>query len=222
MSEPSQPAPRTAASLAESLGESLGGRRGMVESGLPGLVFVVAFTASGQDLRLSVWLAVAAGALLMVARLVRRETLQHALAGFIGVAVCAWIADRTGRAENFFLPGLWINAGYAAAYALSIALRWPLLGVVVGPLAGQGMAWRRDPAALKAYSRASWIWVAMFLLRLAVQLPLYLSGAVVALGVARLAMGWPLFLVAIYLSWLLLRRVPGVALPSVAGAQPDR
>jgi Protein of unknown function (DUF3159) len=199
-----------------SLAESLGGRRGVAESGLPSIVFVAAYTASGQDLRVSVWLALVAGAVLAVVRLVRRETVQHAVAGFVGVAIAAWIASRTGRAENFFLPGLLINAGYAAAYAVSILARWPLLGVIVGPLSGHGMAWRDDPVALRGYSRASWIWVAMFVLRLIVQLPLYLTGAVVALGVARLAMGWPLFVVAIYLSWLVLRRVPGISVPSMA------
>src|SRR5205823_503543 len=106
---------------------------------------------------------------------------------------------------NFFLPGLLINTAYAAAYTVSILVRWPLLGVVVGPLFGEGMAWRRDPVRRRAYSLASWIWVAMFLMRIAVQLPLYLSKELVALGVARLAMGWPLFLLAIWLSYRLLQ-----------------
>ena len=117
----------------------------------------------------------------------------------------AFIADRTGRAEDFFLPGLLLNAAYAAAYLVSIAIRWPLLGVILGPITGEGMSWRSDPERVRLYSRASWIWVGVFALRLAVQLPLYLAGAVLALGIAKTAMGLPIFLVAIWLSYLVLR-----------------
>jgi Protein of unknown function (DUF3159) len=139
-------------------------------------------------------------------RLARRETLQFAFAGLIGVGIAAFISSRTGRAEDFFLPGLLLNAGYATAYAISIWVRWPLIGVIVGPLVGDGMAWRRDPARVRVYVKASWIWVGVFLVRLAVQLPLYLSGAVVALGIARAAMGVPIFAVAIWLNYLVLRQ----------------
>ena len=138
-------------------------------------------------------------------RLLRRAPLQFVLAGFVGVALAAFIADRTGRAEDFFLPGLLLNAAYAAAYLVSIAIRWPLLGVILGPITGEGMSWRSDPERVRLYSRASWIWVGVFGLRLAVQLPLYLAGAVLALGIAKTAMGLPIFLVAIWLSYLVLR-----------------
>jgi len=109
------------------------------------------------------------------------------------------------RLPDFFLPGLVANAGYALAYAISIAVRWPLLGVFLAIASNRGMEWRHDPARVRAYSRASWVWVALFSLRLAVQLPLYLTGAVVALGVTRVAMGVPLFAVGIWLSWVILR-----------------
>lgn len=191
----------------DTLVTALGGRRGLAEAGLPSLVFVAVLTAT-TSLTPAVWAAVAVAAALTAFRLWRRETLQHAIAGFFGVALGAFIAHRTGEAENFYLPGLFLNAGYGAVYLVSILVRWPLLGVVVGPLIGEGTAWRSEPARLRAYSRASWVWVAMFVLRLAVQLPLYLSGAVVALGVMRVAMGLPGVLVAGWVSYLLLRRVP--------------
>lgn len=184
---------------------ALGGRHGILDSGLPGLAFVVAYTASGQDLNTAIWTAIAVGAVLFGIRVVRRETLQFAIAGFFGVAIAAFIAKQTGRAEDFFLPGLLLNLGYAAAYAISIAIRWPLLGVIVGPLNNEGMDWRKDPERLRLYSRASWIWVGMFCLRLAVQLPLYFAGELVALGVAKTAMGFPVFALAAWLSYLILR-----------------
>lgn len=184
---------------------AIGGRHGILDSGLPGLAFVVTYTANGQELDSAIWAAIAVGAVLFGIRVVRRETLQFAIAGFIGVAIAAFIAKQTGRAEDFFLPGLLLNLGYAAAYAISIAVRWPLLGVIVGPLNNEGMEWRKDPERLKLYSRASWIWVGMFTLRLAVQLPLYFAGELVALGIAKTAMGFPVFAVAAWLSYLILR-----------------
>lgn len=188
-----------------SIAESLGGWLGIVESGLPAIAFVTAYTATGQDATLSAGIALAIGIVLAIVRIVRRQTVRYALSGLAGVALAAFIVSRTGRAEDFFLPGLLMNAGYALAYLISIAIGWPLLGVFIGAVTGQGMKWRDDPELVRAYSRASWIWVVMFVLRLAVQLPLYLAGAVVALGVARVAMGAPLFAVAAWLSWLLLR-----------------
>lgn len=191
-----------------TIAESLGGRLGIVESGLPAIAFVTAYTATGQDATLSATIAFGIGVVLAAARLARRQTVRYALSGLAGVALAAFIVSRTGRAEDFFLPGLLMNAGYAVAYLISIFVGWPLLGVFVGAITGQGMKWRDDPDLVRAYSRASWIWVAMFLLRLAVQLPLYLAGAVVVLGVARVAMGAPLFAIAAWLSWLLLRPAP--------------
>jgi hypothetical protein len=175
--------------------DAMGGRHGIAESGIPALVFVIAYT---------VWSAVGVGVVAAVVRLLRRETLQFALAGLAGVALAAFVASRTGRAEDFFLPGLLLNAGYAAAYAISIAVRWPLIGLIVGALLGEGTSWRENRDEVRLYSRASWIWVGVFVLRLAVQLPLYLTGSLVALGVAKTAMGLPVFLLGVWLTYLVL------------------
>jgi hypothetical protein len=187
---------------------SLGGPQGIADSSLPALAFVITYTVGGNEIGLAAWVAVGVGALMAGVRIVRREPLQFVLAGFVGVALAAFIADRTGRAEDFFLPGLLLNAAYASAYLISIVIRWPLLGVILGPITGEGLRWRNDPERVRLYSRASWIWVGVFTLRLAVQLPLYLAGAVLALGIAKTAMGLPIFLVAIWLSYLVLRDEP--------------
>lgn len=192
--------------------DEMGGPQGVADSSLPGLLFVIAYTVSGGDLSLSALLAVALGGGLAVVRRIRGESLRFAITGFFGVAIAAFIATRTGRAEDFFLPGLLFNAGYALAYAVSIAIGWPLIGVIVGPIIGQGMRWRDDPKQVSAYRRASWVWVGMFLLRLSVQLPLYLAGSLLALGIARTAMGLPLFLLCLWVTWLVLRR-GGLDLP---------
>lgn len=198
MSESKQPTP--------DLIEALGGRRGVADSGLPALAFVTVYSLNGQELTTAAWTAVGVAAVLTAVRLWRRETLQFAFSGLIGVAIAAFIATRSGRAEDFFLPGILLNAAYATAYLVSIAIRWPLLGVLLGPITGEGMKWRSDPYKVALYSRASWIWVGVFALRLSVQLPLYLAGAVVALGIARTALGLPIFALAAWLSYLILRQ----------------
>lgn len=191
---------------ADSILSAVGGRLGVAESTLPATVFVVAVVVTGDDTRLSAIVAVGLAAVLALARIARRQTPVYALSGVIGVAIAGYVASRTGKAEDFFLPGLLLNVAYASAYAVSIAVRWPLIGVILNLVGGRwDSSWRRDPELVRAYSRASWIWVALFLLRLAVQLPLYLADALVALGTARVAMGVPLFVVGVWLSWLVLR-----------------
>lgn len=200
--------------------DELGGPQGIADSSIPGLVFVIAYTVTGQDLSLAAGIAVGIALLISVIRLFRGERARYAASGFLGVALAAFIATRTGKAENFFLPGLFFNAGYALVYAVSIAVRWPLMGVFIGPLIGEGMNWRQDPERVRLFNRVSWLWVGTFLLRLAVQLPLYFSGALVALGVAKTAMGLPIFALVIYLTYLMLRAA-GIDLKQKQEADTD-
>ena len=188
-----------------SLGDAVGGPLGVAESVLPPITFITAYTVLGSEPAPAAWIAVAVGAVAAVARVLRGQTVQYALAGLFGVGLAAFIVSRTGRAEDFFVPGLLANAAYAVGCAISIAVRYPAVGLAVGSLRGEGMEWRADPMRLRAYIRATWIWVGIFTLRLAVQLPLYLAGAVVALGTARVAMGFPIFALGVWLSWLILR-----------------
>ena len=85
-------------------------------------------------------------------------------------------------------------------------IRWPILGVVLGPILGENLGWRKNPVRLRAYLLAGWVWVALFVVRLALQVPLYLANQTTALGVVTLIVGWPLFLVTLYLTWAILKR----------------
>lgn len=185
--------------------DALGGPHGVADSSIPSLAFVVAYTFGGNDLGLAIWIALGVAGAIAAIRLIRRDPIQYAIVGVAGVGLAAFVADRTGKAEDFFVPGLLLNAGYALGYLVSILVRRPLIGLIVGPLTGRGLEWRNDPAKIEAYSRASWIWVGVFSLRLAVQLPLYFAGALLALGIAKTAMGIPLFLIAIYLTYRVLK-----------------
>jgi hypothetical protein len=197
-----------------SVAEAIGGPVGVVETSLPGVVYVLAYAISGSDTTLSAGVALAVALVLAVLRLARRETPRHAFSGLLGVAIAAFVATRSGRAEDFYLPGLLLNAAYAAAFLISIAVRRPLVGLIAGSISGEGTSWREDPQRVRSFARASWLWVGLFLTRLSVQLPLYFAGAVVALGVARTAMGIPLFAIGIWLTWRLVRRMPAPPPPA--------
>jgi hypothetical protein len=193
--------------------EAVGGPLGMAETAIPAVAFVVAYTVTGSNTNTSAMVAVGIALVLTIVRLVKRESPRHALSGLFGVAFAAFIATRSGKAENFFLPGLLLNAAMIAGLVISILVRWPLIGVIVSNLDGEGSGWRSDPVRAQAFRRATWLWAGLFGARLVVQTPLYLAGAVVALGVARTAMGLPLFALGLYITWLLVRgsRAPQAA-----------
>ena len=187
---------------------ALGGKRGLIDSGLPALVFLIVFNISGKDVDTALYAAVALSIVLTLLRLLKRETIQHAFSGLIGVGICALISKRTGNAADFYLPGLWINAAYGLLYAITNLVKWPILGVMLGPILGENLLWRKDPARLNAYIKAGWLWVAMFAARLIVQYPLYKSGNINVLGTARLLMGYPLFILTAWGTWQILRKTP--------------
>jgi hypothetical protein len=198
-----------------AVSDAIGGWRGVIDSAVPSAVFLVAYTVTGRSLVPSIWAAVASGAVIAVVRLVRRESVQQVLAGFVGVAFCAWLAARTGRAEDFYLPGLLWNVLYAAVLAVSALVRHPAVGYLVGALTGDLTGWRTEPTLRRAYTRVTWLFAAMFVLRLVVQVPLYLAGWVEALGAARLAMGIPLYAGTVLLAYRIVSRArSAVAAPA--------
>lgn len=186
---------------------AMGGKKGLLDSGLPALIFLVIFNVT-KEVEQAAYGALALSLILTIIRLAKRETVQHAISGVIGVAVCAWLSNRSGKAEDFYLPGLWTNAIYGAVYLVSIAARWPIIGVIIGPLLEENFRWRKDPERTKVYIKATWLWVGMFMVRLLVQYPLYISGNVNALGTARLIMGYPLFIATAWATWIVIKNGP--------------
>jgi hypothetical protein len=211
-----------------TLTEILGGRTGALDAGLPAVAFVTVWaivsTSSAGDpagrTGAVLWgagAAVLAGVVVAVLRLLRGRRPAAAVLGLLGVVVAALVVLHTGRAQDFFLLQIASNAVSLLAWVASIAVRWPFLGVIVGLALRQRTRWRADPDLMRGYSRASWVWVAQYLVRLAVFVPLYLADQVFALGVARL-LTWIPTVVCVALSWPVMRTAlpgdhPGIRYP---------
>jgi hypothetical protein len=210
--------------------DAVGGVRGVLESVLPSAAFIAAYALTDR-LRLALVLALAAAAVLLLARAVGRLPLGPAVSGAVLVGICAFTAARTGDAAAFYGPGLVINVAYALVCAVSTfrlprlagqpAGPWPLIGLVVGSARGQGLRWRTDPRLVRVHRGLTWMWVGVFVLRLAVELPLYLADATTALGIARLVLGLPVFALAAWVTWRVVRPLPEPAAPAgPARSQP--
>ncbi len=197
-----------------SLQAIVGGPRGIAESVLPMTVFTVVW-AFTHDVARSVIAALVPALVLTVWRLVAREPLTQAIGGLLGIALGAGFALLTGRAQDFFVPGLIKNLGFAAVYAVSSLVRYPLIGLLLGFALGEDLRWRKVPRRMRVYQQATWVWVAMFGVRALVQGYLYVQGDAATLGFVNLVLGLPLFGVAVALTWLIVRRVP-----PARGAEP--
>ena len=190
-----------------SWSDALGGTRGVIEATAPGLVFVIVFVAT----RALVPTLVAASCVALLAcvlRLVQRQGLQQALSGLFGVAIGVIFAAATGRGENYFAWGIATNVAMALAFALSVLLRRGLVAQCYGPLTGLAKGWQSDPARADLARRCNlltWMWAGIFAARVAVQAPLWLGGQVAALGIAKLALGLPLFALGAWATWWGLR-----------------
>jgi len=217
----------------ESLADLLGGRRGAIEASLPPVAYAVGWGVAGRSILAGVVAALVVGAVVAVWRVRQGDRPRGVLISLLGVCLAALIALRTGRAVDFFLLQLVTNAASALAWLVSIAIRWPLLGVIVGLALGQKARWRKDPALLRAYSWGSGVWVMQYVTRLAVFLPLYAADRVYALTAARAALTWPLIAACVAVSWWVIRRTlppdhpglrhpvePGLTAPTTVPPQP--
>lgn len=192
---------------------AFGGTRGLLDSGLPALVFLVAFNIS-HELRRAIIASLVIAAILAITRLIRKDTLQHVLSGFVGVAFCAFLANRTGQAQDFYLPKLFTNLAYGSAYLIANLVGWPIMGLLLGPILGENFLWRKNPARKRVYVRAGWLWVALFFGRIVVQYPIYRAGNVNLLGTVNLAMGYPLFILTAWGTWMIIKQTPSIPQPT--------
>lgn len=196
---------------------AMGGWRGILESVLPSLAFVILFTIRPEPLILPLGVSVGLAAVFTIVRLLQKSPPSAAIGGLVAAAAAAALALWTGRGEDNFVPGLITNAVYGTGMLASALIGWSLIGLAVGFLMGEGTAWRRDRRKRRAFLWLGIAWAALFFARLAVQLPLYLAGDVTALGTLKLIMGLPLFAPLIAVTWLVVRalypRTPDAGTP---------
>lgn len=196
---------------------AMGGWRGILESVLPSLAFVILFTIRPEPLILPLGVSVGLAAVFTIVRLLQKSPPSAAIGGLVAAAAAAALELWTGRGEDNFVPGLITNAVYGTGMLVSALIGWSLIGLAVGFLMGEGTAWRRDRRKRRAFLWLGIAWAALFFARLAVQLPLYLAGDVTALGTLKLIMGLPLFAPLIAVTWLVVRalypRTPDAGTP---------
>ena len=183
---------------------ALGGWRGILESFLPGIVFIATF-AFTQNLVASAAAPTLAGIIALLVRVVQRIKVMPALIGLFGIVICSATTLFTGNPDDYFLPGLITNVAWFIALVISLLIRWPLLGFALGLVSGSLTQWRDNQRMRGAAYLATYVWLAMFVLRLAVQVPLYIADQVTWLGIARVTMGVPLFALVIMFTWMIIR-----------------
>ena len=186
---------------------ALGGKKGIIDSTIPSLVFLLTYNVT-HNLRACLYVSIATAALLMIWRLIKRDTLTHSISGFVGIAFCGWFAWKTGAAKDYYAPSLWKNSGFALVYLISNLVKWPLIGVLLGPILGENLNRRKNPERLAAYKKATWIWFALFSIRLAIQYPLFKANQLNALGIANIFLGFPLYLATLWGTWMVIKSVP--------------
>ncbi|QNG55742.1 DUF3159 domain-containing protein [Pseudonocardia petroleophila] len=194
--------------------DQMGGVSGIVASSIPVGVFVVANIVF--ELQPAIIAAVVAGVLVTVWRIARKQPVQPAVSGLLGVGLAAFIASRTGEARGFYLPGLITSGFLAVAFLVSVLVRRPLAGVIWHGINGDGQGWRNNPLLLRAYTYATLLWTLVFASRVVLQGLLYDANEETWLGVARLAMGYPLTgLALLFTIWAVRRAHRASADPAV-------
>ncbi len=195
------------------LAKAMGGRRGMVEAAVPTILFTVMWLTT-RELQLALVVSVAAALLLLVVRIVQRSSVQFVVNALVGIGI-GWLfvsmsARRGGSVDDqalaYFLPGIIYNAAYTVLLSFTNLIRWPLVGFMVGSVTGDPTAWRSDPQVVRLCTLLTWLLVLPCVLRVVVQGPLWLAGssgamdagtAIAALGILKIALGWPLQLAAL-------------------------
>lgn len=187
------------------LAKALGGKRGMVEAAVPTVGFTTTFMLA-KDVPLALGVGGGLAVVLLLVRLIQRSTPQFVLNSLLGIGIAAVFALRSGKPEDAFLPGILLNLGYAALMTLTVAVRWPLVGFLIGSVTGDPTGWRADPGIVRLCSRLTWLLILPCVIRVVIQYPLYHAEQVGWLAVTKIALGWPLQVAALSaMAWLLMR-----------------
>lgn len=204
------------------LSVSLGGKRGMLEAGIPGIVFSIAWLTT-KELDGALLASLVVAGLALVVRLVQRSTIQYVFNAIFGIGI-GWIfvrwAESSGGSETdqalaFFLPGILISLGYTVVMGASCLVGWPVLGFMLGSVTGDPTAWHDNKGVVKLCSRLTWVMLLPGAIGVLLQGPVWLLGhygaidadlAVVLITVLRTGLGWALRIASwSVMIWLLAR-----------------
>lgn len=205
-------AEETVPTFTEQLADQLGGVRGIVESGAPVLVFVVANIV--WTLKPALIISVVAAVALAAWRLARKEPVRHAINGLFGIALGAVIAWKTGSAKTFYLPGILLSLAYGLAMLASVAVRMPLVGWIWSIIVAKGSTdWRGNPRLVRLFSRLTVLWAATYLVKTLIQAAIFNATPThdpgTALGIAKLALGYPPYALLLGVTvWTVRRQAP--------------
>lgn len=198
----------------DTLVSLLGGRRGAFDATAPLVVFVLTWLLTGNSIAWGAAASLISASAIALWRLRRGTKPRAVILGLLSVCAASAIVLYTGRAADILLPRILANAASALIFAGSIALRRPILGLIVGAVLGQKTSWRRDPALLRAYGVATWIWAAMYTLRVAILTPFWLTAqtdlALLGGTATYLLLSWPLLALCLAVSGAAIKAVlPG-------------
>ncbi|MDJ0952773.1 MAG: DUF3159 domain-containing protein [Acidimicrobiia bacterium] len=146
-------------------------------------------------------IAIAAGVVVAAWRVRKGQQVVYAVAGIAAVAFAAWLAVRSGRAEDYFLPGIVSTFAWAAGTLLSILIKRPLSTWTSWAYRQWPLRWYWRDDVRPAYSFVSWFWFAYFLIRGVVSLWLYLVEQPEALAIWKTLTSWPTILPLLYYTY---------------------
>ena len=199
-------------SISEQVSQQLGGVRGLIESSIPVVVFVLANVIGGwlhlaDKLKIAVVVAVATALLIAVFRLTRKQPIRHAINGLFGIALGAWLALRSGDERDFYLPGILLAVGYGVALIASVLVKRPLVGWIWSVvMAGGSSQWRSEPKLVRTFGWLTILWAAIYLVKAGIQAVLYTADMATMLGVVRIVLGYPPYLLLLAITVWAVRR----------------
>lgn len=196
-------------------------RASLLDAVVGPLAFAIANAVAGTGPAVAVGLGSAVAVVLW--RLIRGGSLTYAVGGVGGTVVASLLVGVTGRAEDYFLPGILSGAAMSAALLVSLMVGYPLVAVVSSVTRQWPLGWYRHPRVRPAYMVATWIWAGFFGARALLQYVLYREGSVEVLATVRVATGWPALLGLLVLTYLVGRwRLESLAGPSVEEWESDQ
>lgn len=211
-----KPARKGLAALIESdeefsILDVMGGVRGIVESMIPGLIFVVMFVIT-RDTQITVIVSAVIAVLQVLIRLVQKQSIMGALSGLFAVAICLIWAWTSREARNYYSYGILVNSLSLVLLIISLIVRVPMVGIVLecfrkiptGNYKQWLSNWRNDKPLLRAYMITTCLWLTLFIVRVCIQAPLYFTNQVVLLGTVRLVMGLPLWALTVWITYLII------------------